>query len=62
MKFEVVLKVILPGLCGTTPQAEAISIENSLLSRRLNGPTHSGQHEKYFTHSNITMPSLWFTN
>jgi hypothetical protein len=57
MKFEVILKFIMPGLCGRAPQAEAISIKNSLLLRRLNEQTHSGQHEKHFTSSNITRPS-----
>jgi hypothetical protein len=51
------LQISLPGLCGAALKAEAISIENSLLSGRLNEPTQSGQHQKYFTVSNITRPS-----
>ncbi|MCU0809909.1 MAG: hypothetical protein MUE59_02525 [Thiobacillaceae bacterium] len=47
MKFKVILKVMLPGLCGTAPKAEAKRIENGLLSRRLNELTHSGAHETY---------------
>jgi hypothetical protein len=45
MKFEVVLKVGLPGLCETEQETESITIKHSVLLRRFNGLPHPGRRE-----------------
>ncbi|MHB0916176.1 MAG: hypothetical protein ACYC0G_00215 [Thiobacillus sp.] len=56
MKFEVTPELGLVVLCTTAREAEAITIKNSVLLRRLN-ELSTLDNAKYLAGSNITEPS-----